>query len=150
MALPKAASDGKADKKSKLFNAAGVRYLLCAMLPMVCIGLVQMWYNYDRFGNPFEFGIQYSLTINDFTKTQFHPRLSWIAIYNYFFNPPRFSAEYPIISTEFQFMSAGGYFYADLNSTRNTSGTFFLALPMFPLPVLRQSSEKYPRKREKS
>jgi len=129
-AMPRAAANVK-KSSTKLFTPASTRYLLCALLPMVCIGLVQMWYNYDRFGSPFEFGIQYSQTINDFTKTQFHPRLSWVAIYNYFFNPPRFSAEYPIISTEFQFMSAGGYFYADLNSTRNTSGLFFLALPMF-------------------
>ena len=98
---------------------------------MACIGLTQMWYNYDRFGSPFEFGIQYSLTINDFTKTQFHSRLSWTALYNYFLNPPAFKTYYPIIGTEFQFMNAGGYFYADLNSTANTSGLFFLALPMF-------------------
>ena len=129
-ALPRVSATEKKGG-TKLFNAAGTRYLLCALLPMVCIGLVQMWYNYDRFGSPFEFGIQYSQTINDFTKTQFHPRLSWVALYNYFLNPPVFSTQYPIISTEFQFMSAGGYFYADLDSTRNTSGLFFLALPMF-------------------
>ncbi|MBR1431713.1 hypothetical protein [Ruminococcus sp.] len=131
MALPKAASDGKADKKSKLFNAAGVRYLLCAMLPMVCIGLVQMWYNYDRFGNPFEFGIQYSLTINDFTRTQFHPRLSLVAIYNYFFNPPIFVPGAPGVKTDFQYLNNGGYFYSDDVCTGNTSGIFFIALPMF-------------------
>ena len=126
MAIPRTKSrDKKASKDGT------VRYLLCAMLPMACIGLVQMWYNYDRFGNPFEFGIQYSLTINDFTRTQFHSRLSLIPIYNYFFNPPKFSMNYPIISTEFQNMGAGGFFYFDYPSTANTSGLFFLALPMF-------------------
>ena len=134
MALPRAASGGKAPakkKEKKLFNASGIRYLVCALLPMVCIGLVQMWYNYDRFGSPFEFGIQYSLTINDFTRTQFHPRLSWVAIYNYFFNPPVFVPGYPGIRTDFQFLNSGGFFYADTGCTYNTSGVFFLALPMF-------------------
>ncbi|MCR5600257.1 MAG: hypothetical protein K6G33_05910 [Ruminococcus sp.] len=134
---------------AKLFTAASSRYLLCALLPMVCIGMVQMWYNYDRFGSPFEFGIQYSQTINDFTKTQFHPRLSWVAIYNYFFNPPRFSATYPIVDTEFQFMSAGGYFYADLNSTRNTSGLFYLALPMFAYLLSGKALKNIPGRKNK-
>jgi hypothetical protein len=52
MALPKVKTCGKKTKNSGAF-----RYLLCALLPMACIGLIQMWYNYDRFGNPFEFGI---------------------------------------------------------------------------------------------
>ena len=130
LALPRM-SEAKKKSEKKLFTASGIRFLACALVPMACIGLAQMWYNYDRFGSPFEFGIQYSLTINDFTKTQFHPRLSWTALYNYFLNPPVFRTYYPIIGTEFQFMNAGGYFYADLNSTANTSGLFFLALPMF-------------------
>jgi hypothetical protein len=130
LALPRM-SEAKKKSEKKLFTASGIRFLACALVPMACIGLAQMWYNYDRFGSPFEFGIQYSLTINDFTKTQFHPRLSWTALYNYFLNPPVFRTYYPIIGTEFQFMNAGGYFYADLNSTANTSGLFFLAMPMF-------------------
>lgn len=130
LAAPRAAGANKKGKKPE-DGSRKFRYLLCALLPMICIGCVQMWYNYDRFGSPFEFGIQYSLTINDFTKTQFHSRLSLVPIYNYMFNPPVFSMTYPNISTEFQFLNAGGFFYADLASTRNTSGLFFLALPMF-------------------
>ena len=130
LALPRAAGTNKKGKKPE-GGSRKFRYLLCALLPMICIGCVQMWYNYDRFGSPFEFGIQYSLTINDFTKTQFHSRLSLVPIYNYMFNPPIFSMTYPNVSTEFQFLNAGGFFYADLPSTRNTSGLFFLALPMF-------------------
>ncbi|MCR4640101.1 hypothetical protein [Ruminococcus sp.] len=130
LAVPRAAGAVKNGKKPE-DGSRKLRYILCAILPMVCIGAIQMWYNYDRFGSVFEFGIQYSLTINDFTKTQFHSRLSLVPIYNYMFNPPTFSMTYPNISTEFQFLNAGGFFYADLPSTRNTSGLFFLALPMF-------------------
>ena len=129
MAVPRIRKSVPDDRKKR--NRSTAKYLLCAILPMACIGLVQMWYNYDRFGSPFEFGIQYSLTINNFTKTQFHTRLSWIPVYNYFFNPPVFSASYPIISSEYQSMNAGGFFYYDFPSTGNTSGLFFLALPMF-------------------
>ena len=148
MALPRVKASGK--KGGKKSSASGAfRYLLCALLPMACIGLIQMRYNYDRFGNPFEFGIQYSLTINDFTKAQFHSRLSLIPVYNYFFNPPVFSMKYPIISTEFQSMGAGGFFYFDFPSTANTSGLFFLALPMFAYLLSFRALRKLKDKKKK-
>ena len=152
MALPRAAgirrrSEGK--KKQSMFNGASVRYLLCASLPMACLGLCQMWYNYDRFGNPFEFGIQYSLTINDFTKAQFHPRLSLIALFNYLFNPPTFSASYPFVSTDFQFLDTNGFFYEDRASTLNSSGLFFLALPMFAYFFASKALKRMPEKKKR-
>lgn len=113
------------------FAKNGIRYLICAFLPMICLACVQMWYNYARFGSPLDFGIQYSLTINDFTKSQYHTKFVWMALYNYLFNVPIFSAKYPFIYTEFQNMDAGGFFYADYLATSNTSGLFFLALPVF-------------------
>ncbi|MBR1823442.1 MAG: hypothetical protein IJ779_04325 [Ruminococcus sp.] len=152
LALPRAAgikrrNEGK--KKQKLLNSAGVRYLLCAIVPMACLGLCQMWYNYDRFGSPFEFGIQYSLTINDFTKAQFHPRLSLIALYNYLFNPPVFSASYPFVSTNFQFLDTNGFFYEDRISTLNSSGLFFLALPMFAFFISGRALKHMPDRKKR-
>lgn len=116
--------------QSGSFAKNGTRYLLCAFLPMLCLAGVQMWYNTARFGSPMDFGIQYSLTINDFTKSQYHTKFVWMALYNYLFNPPVFTASYPFISTTFQNMNAGGFFYADYLATSNTSGLFFLALPV--------------------
>ncbi len=125
-----------------------ISYLLCAFLPMVSLGCVQMWYNYARFGSPFEFGIQYSLTINDFTHTEFHPALSWIAVYNYFFNAPVFSSSYPQIATVFQDMQVNGFFYHD-KSTANTSGIFWLMPPLlaylFAGKALHQTEDKKTR-----
>jgi len=125
-----------------------ISYLLCAFLPMISLGCVQMWYNYARFGSPFEFGIQYSLTINDFTHTEFHANLSWIAIYNYFFNAPVFSSAYPQIDTVFQDMQVNGFFYHD-ESTANTSGIFWLMPPLlaylFSGKALKQISDKKTR-----
>ncbi|MDE6034613.1 MAG: hypothetical protein K2G36_01705 [Ruminococcus sp.] len=126
-------ADGKRKnkKKQKLINRQSRNYILCALLPMACLGLIQMIYNYVRFRSPFEFGIQYSLTINDFRNTQFHWRLSLIPLWNYLFNVPVLSTEYPFISAEFQDMNVGGFFYNDFTSTHNVCGLFFLALPMF-------------------
>jgi len=60
-------------------------YFASALLPFVVIGSVQMAYNYIRFGSVFDFGIQYSLTINDFTSAQFHTHFSMIGFFNYLF-----------------------------------------------------------------
>lgn len=124
-------------------------YLICAFAPMAVLGLFQMWYNHDRFGSPFEFGIQYSLTINDFTRTQFHWQLSLVALYNYLFNTPVFTPVYPIVSTRFQFMDVGGFFYEDYDSTMNTSGLFFLALPMFAYFFSGKALRKLPYRKDR-
>ena len=51
----------------------------------------QMVYNYLRFDNPLDFGIQYSLTINDFTHSEFHWKYVLINMYAYLLNMPHFT-----------------------------------------------------------
>lgn len=105
-----------------------VKYLLCAMLPFVVIGGLQMIYNYVRFDSFTDFGIQYSLTINDFTKAQYHTQFAAIGFYNYLFAPPSFSADFPYIFTNITDLSVNGYYFT---ATHNGCGLFFRALPMF-------------------
>ncbi|MDE5583512.1 MAG: hypothetical protein K2J08_07390 [Ruminococcus sp.] len=117
--------------KQKMLNKKSIKFLACAFIPMATLGIVQMIYNYVRFDSPFEFGIQYSLTINDFRNTEFHTNLSLIPFYNYLFNVPVFSTSYPFVSANFQGMNVNGFFYNDYESTHNVCGLFFLALPLF-------------------
>lgn len=124
-------------------------YLAYAFVPMVCLGIVQMIYNYARFGSPLDFGIQYSLTINDFTKSQYHTDFVLVAWFNYLFNIPSFSASYPFISTHFQTLDTNGFFYEDILSTANTSGLLFLALPMFAYMLSRKAFKKLPDRQSK-
>ncbi|MDE5558001.1 MAG: hypothetical protein K2J32_10005 [Ruminococcus sp.] len=135
--------------KQKIFNKRSTKYLMCAILPMACLGLVQMCYNYVRFKSPFEFGIQYSLTINDFRNTQFHWRLSLIPFWNYLLNVPVFSTEYPFISANFQNMNVGGFFYNDYSSTHNVCGLFFLAPPMFAYALSGKAFKTIPDRKDK-
>lgn len=139
MAVPKSGKDTK----------SRAVYLLYAFIPMICLGSIQMLYNYARFGSPLDFGIQYSLTINDFTKSQYHTDFVLIAWFNYLFNIPVFSASYPFISTEFQTLDTNGFFYADYLATSNTSGLFFLALPMFAYIFSGKAVKKLPDRQSK-
>ncbi|MCM1506930.1 MAG: hypothetical protein NC177_07320 [Ruminococcus flavefaciens] len=137
------------NQSQKLFNKKSIIYLACAIVPMACLGIVQMCYNYARFKSPFEFGIQYSLTINDFRNTQYHWRLSLIPLWNYLFNPPTISTQYPFISAEFQDMGVGGFFYSDHLATHNVCGLFFLAVPMFAYALSGKALRAIPDRRER-
>ena len=105
-----------------------VVYLLCALLPFVVIGGVQMLYNHARFGSFTDFGIDYSLTINDFTKTEYHTQLAAIGFFDYLLAPPSFSGEFPYINTTLSTLGVNGYYFV---ATNNGAGLLYRALPMF-------------------
>lgn len=103
-------------------------YIMCAFLPLAVLGVFQMYYNYARFDSVFEFGIKYSLTVNDFTRNEFHLHYLLVSLYNFLFAPPSFIPEYPYISAPFSFLGINGYYYKD---DGNASGILFTALPVF-------------------
>lgn len=88
-----------------------VAYLFASFLPFVILGGLQMIYNYLRFDSFFDFGIQYSLTINDFTQSQFYMRFVSIGLYNYLFAAPIVTPEFPYVESAFQMLEANGYYF---------------------------------------
>lgn len=103
-------------------------YILCALLPFAVIGGAQMIYNYARFGSVFDFGIQYSLTINDFTAAQYHTHFVLIGFFNYLLAVPSFSPVFPFFdsSNVETFFPQGYYFVA----TASAVGLIWKALPV--------------------
>lgn len=101
-------------------------YLVCAFLPIAALGAFQMWYNFARFGSVLEFGIKYSLTINDFTHDQYHTHFVLVGLYNFLLAPPAFIPDYPYVTTPFSQLGMNGYYF---NDEGNCSGLLFLALP---------------------
>lgn len=120
-------TDGKKTERKAL-----VKYLLAALVPFAVIGSVQIIYNYLRFGNPLEFGIQYSLTINDFTRSEFDIHYVLVLVFAFLFNAPSLIPNFPFFTSEFQMINLNGYMFVDNRSTPAISmGLFFRALPMF-------------------
>ena len=74
-----------------------------------------MIYNYARFGSVFDFGIQYSLTINDFTAAQYHTHFVLIGFFNYLLAVPSFIPVFPFFdsSSVETFFPAGILFCCD-------------------------------------
>ena len=103
-------------------------FLVCALLPFAVIGGMQMLYNQARFGSFTDFGIDYSLTINDFTKAEYHTQLAAIGFFDYLFAAPSFSGSFPYIQTTLSTLDVNGYYFV---ATNNGVGLLFRALPMF-------------------
>ena len=52
-------------KERKLFSKTSVLHSVAITVPYFLVAGVLMYYNYERFGSPFDFGATYSLTNND-------------------------------------------------------------------------------------
>lgn len=143
------------EKKSTGNSASGVaaaaskkavlRYILAVMIPFVILGGIQMLYNYMRFDSFFDFGIQYSLTIDDFTRTQVNARSVMIGFYNFLFTPPVVLPDYPFFYDNFQKLGINGYYFV---ANQYAIGLFFRVLPMagiFLAPKALKTVEKSKR-----
>ncbi len=124
-ASPGNATNGKALPAS-VRRTAAVKYLLAALAPFVLIGGIQMAYNYARFGSVLDFGIQYSLTINDFTRSQYHTDFVMIGFYNFILAFPQMQPEFPYVASNFSTLSTNGYYYV---ANRNAVGILWRATP---------------------
>ena len=116
----------KEEKKEK--STGYLSYFLCALLPFALIGSIQVWYNWVRFGNPLDFGIQYSLTINDFINSQYHTHFALLGIYSYLLCYPEFSEHFPfMLAGSAKTFNANGYYFI---ATGAALGLLWRALPL--------------------
>ena len=134
------------DGSIKTVKSRKIKYILGALIPFVVLGLVQMWYNYARFDSPFDFGIKYSLTINDFIDSEYHTLFVLIGMFAYIFAFPSVKPDYPYVETPFTYFDANGYYFKDLGQT---SGILFLALPVFAYLLGGKALRKLPDRRTK-
>ena len=112
------------DRKKRKSGIA--KYLVATFTCFVLIGGIQVIYNWARFGNPLDFGIQYSLTINDFTRSQYHTGFAVIGFYNFLLAFPSIRPEFPYVFSNFSTLDVNGYYFV---ANRNAVGLFLRALP---------------------
>ncbi|MCH5299288.1 MAG: hypothetical protein J1E96_05955 [Ruminococcus sp.] len=130
-------------KKSEGNKSLYVKYFVCALLPFVVIGGVQMIYNYVRFDSFFDFGIDYSLTINDFTRAESHISQVLIGFVNFLFVFPVVDTVFPFIHSKFTTLDTNGYYFV-ANSV--ACGIIFKALPVFSYLFTRRAYRLAPKK----
>ncbi len=115
-------------------GGAAARFLAAALLPYVILGGAQMLYNHARFGSFFDFGIQYSLTINDFTRSEYHTGFLLIGFFNFLLAAPVLKPEFPYVFSNFSTLGVGGYYFV---ANRNAIGLFFRSLPVWGYAAIR-------------
>lgn len=94
-------------KKDSLLNTAAV------ILPFIPVGLLQMQFNKARFGNPFDFGADYNLTVTDLTKKTVSIAKNIPALFQELVQPLQIQPQFPFINgievaTDYQ-----GYMFID-------------------------------------
>lgn len=112
------------DKKSRITMMA------LFALPYVAVAIPVMYYNYIRFGSPFEFGMQYNLTAFNIGHVQFSLDRIYYAIGEYFLRIPDFNYFFPFINT-FE-----AYWNIDAHSVVIYEGSFQAGLIPFNLFLL--------------
>ncbi len=113
-------------------NKAKAKYLLSAIIPYVVFGGIQMWYNYARFDSPLDFGINYSLTINDFTQSEFHLHFAVLSFFGFLFAMPELVPNFPYVTSKFNNLNLTGFYFVDDSSHPGlTIGALARALPIF-------------------
>lgn len=84
-------------KDKFIFKKEGIKELVTLAIPFVIVAVGIMFYNYIRFGSPFDFGSSYNLTTNDVTKRGFEFARTFTGIFTYLLQPPQFTGVFPYI-----------------------------------------------------
>ena len=80
-----------------LFSKKSIKSTIAICLPYLLVAAGVMWYNYARFGSPFDFGQNYNLTTNDMTGRGFRFERVGLSIFTYFFQTPNINAAFPFV-----------------------------------------------------
>lgn len=83
--------------QGRLRSRAGVREILAFLLPVILVAAGLMWYNYARFGSPFDFGANYNLTGNDMTQRGFNVIRIGPAVFTSLLDLPRLDCIFPYL-----------------------------------------------------
>lgn len=75
-----------------------IKPFVSAIIPFIIVGSLMMYYNYARFGSPFDLGANYNLTFNDMTKRGMKISRVGDGIFFYLLQPISITAVFPYIT----------------------------------------------------
>lgn len=84
-------------KDRTLFSKKGAFATFMICLPYFLVAAGIMWYNFARFGSPFDFGANYNLTTNDMTGRGYRVERVGLSLFTYFFQLPNITATFPFL-----------------------------------------------------
>ena len=108
------------ENKTNLF-----KLIVAAGIPYITVGAGLMYYNYIRFGNVFDFGAKYQLTINNMTELGSRIFSIPTGIMANLFKVPNFVPYFPFITHSNDYLSFNGSYYIE-----NLIGGLFMIAPI--------------------
>ena len=120
-----------------LFSKKGLGSTIAICVPYVIVAAALMWYNYARFGSPFDFGQNYNLTTNDMTGRGFKVERVGLAFFTYFLQPPNINAAFPFVDRVEINTS-----YLGTTITEAMFGGIFMTIPILWILLLIPSMSK--------
>lgn len=128
----------KSFKDKKILSKNSVAQTMAVAIPYAAVAAGLMYYNFARFGSPFDFGANYNLTFNDMTLRGIRSDRTFLGIFTYLFQPPQITAAFPFleptkISTAYQ----GTTIYEEM------FGGYFLTNPFVWFCALAVFAKKY-------
>lgn len=120
-----------------------IKFLAMALAPYAVFGLIQMAYNYARFGSPLDFGIQYTLTIYDYSATEISLALVMVSIVNFFMAMPIINTTFPFIHENFDNLNLNGYYFI---ASRDAIGIIPRVLPLLSLLYTPKAAKQFSKK----
>lgn len=75
-----------------------IKPFIFAIIPFIIVGSLMMYYNYARFGSPFDLGANYNLTFNDMTRRGMKISRVGDGIFFYLLQPISLAAVFPYIT----------------------------------------------------
>lgn len=85
-------------RERRLFSRKTWTKTVAFIAPYLLVAAGIMYYNYLRFGSPFDFGATYSLTSNDMTKRGTNLSRIVCGIFFFFFQPARYEGAFPFLT----------------------------------------------------
>lgn len=125
-------------KQRSLFSKGGLRPTIWALVPFIVVFIPLLWYNYARFGSPFDFGSAYNLT--GFDMTAYHQKypLTLLLTVMYLFWPINPMGTFPFVEPVDPFFQS----FSWAPNEPFFGGMFFVApilLFTFAMPIMAKS-----------
>lgn len=84
-----------------LQSGQGIKSAASVAIPMITVAVLLMYYNYARFGSPFDFGANYNLTFNDMRNRGFVLDRIPLGIWAYMFAPLKYTSTFPFAEANY-------------------------------------------------
>ena len=100
-------------KKKKEIKKEFIKCIMSIVIPYVIVAISLMWYNYCRFGNIFEFGARYQITINNMAALGSRIFTIPVGLLCNLFSIPNFKSVFPYITNHNKLSVFYGYYYIE-------------------------------------